>query len=132
MTKNELNARLKIVALVFRNSMLPFHKIMIFGLSLKTESPTFLAVSITFLQTNRGGTFSKLQSSLKLFSFLESGAEASRASAFSLLTVLSFLSVASFQVTVLLPLKFLDWNLSRRILFLEISRALNPLSCAVD
>ena len=51
---------------------------MSFVLSLKTESLTFLAVSITFLQSNRGRTFSKLQSSLKFFSFLGSGAEASR------------------------------------------------------
>ena len=96
MTKSELNARLKFVALVFGNSMLPFDRIMSFVLSLKAESLTFLAVSITFLQSSRGGTFSKLQSSLKFFSFLGSGAEASRASAFSLLTVLSLLSVASF------------------------------------
>ena len=85
---------------------------MSFVLLSKTDSLTFLAVSITFLQSNRGGTFSKLQSSLKIFPFLGSGAEASRASAFSLLTVLSLLSVASFQVTVLLALKFLDRNLS--------------------
>ena len=57
MTKNELNARLKFVALVFGNSMLPFHRKMSFVLSLKTESLTFLAASATFLQSNRGGTF---------------------------------------------------------------------------
>ena len=37
-------------------------------LSFRTEFPTFLAVLITFLQSNRGGTFSKLILSEKLFS----------------------------------------------------------------
>ena len=44
--------------------------------------------------------------------FLGLGADAYNASAFSLLTVLFLLSVASLRVTVRLPLKFLAWNLS--------------------
>ena len=85
---------------------------MSFVLSLRTEFPTFLAVMITFLHSNRGGTFSKLLLSQKLFSFLGLGADAYHASAFSFLTVLFLLSVASLRVTVRLPLKFLTWTLS--------------------
>ena len=77
--------RLKFVALVFGNLMPLFYRIMSFVLSLRTEFPTFLAVLITFLQSNRGGTFSKLLLSQKLFSFLGLGADAYHASAFSLL-----------------------------------------------
>ena len=69
------------------------------------------AVLITCLRSSLGVTFSKLLLSQKLFSFLGLDADAYHASAFSLLTVLFLLSVASLRVIVLLPLKFLAWNL---------------------
>ena len=95
------------MALVFGNLLPLFYRVMSFVLSLRTEFPNFLAVLITFFQSNRGGTFSKLLLRQKLFSFLGLGAEAYLASAFSLSTVLFLLSVASLRVIVLFPLKFL-------------------------
>ena len=95
------------MAPVFGNLMPLFYRIMSFVLSLRTEIPTFLAVLVTFLRSNRGGTFLKLLLSQKLFSFLRLGTDDYHASAFSVLTVLFLLSVASLGVIVQFSLKFL-------------------------